>query len=382
MRIVHVYKDYYPVLGGIENHVRALAQAFSQLGHEVTVLTTSRDRSAGEEWDGAVRVVKTSRWLHLASTPISPRLFLQAGRLGVAADIVHLHYPYPPGEVAVLSRSTRGATVVTYHSDIVGQRLVKRFYEPVALRLLQRADRVIATSPPYRDTSPLLKQLTKNSCVIPLGVDCRRFANPPAERLDAFRRKMLTALKVDQLPLLLLSVGRLRYYKGLETLVEALKAVPEACLVIAGSGPQEGALRSLAQTVGIAARIWFAGTLSDEDLVCAYHACDLFILPSHLRAEAFGTVLLEAMACRLPCITTEIGTGTSWVVQHRQTGLVVPPDDSAALAAAIREIAADPAGARALGLAGQQRVHDSFTQERMVRSILDLYQAVVQERSR
>ena len=93
MRILHIYKDYYPVLGGIENHVRVLAEAGVARGHDVTVLVTSHDRHTRREELNSVQVIKTSRWINISSAPLSPALFFEARKLGRTADIIHLHFP-------------------------------------------------------------------------------------------------------------------------------------------------------------------------------------------------------------------------------------------------------------------------------------------------
>src|SRR5512142_3096074 len=156
MNILHIYKDYYPVLGGIENHVRVLAEAGVARGHEVTVLVTSRDRHTRREEFNGVKLIKTSRWINISSAPISPAMFFQARKLGRAADIIHLHFPYPLGEMACLFSGSHAKTVITYHSDIVRQKTLRTLYRPFLWRILRHADQLIATSGRYLDTSPYL----------------------------------------------------------------------------------------------------------------------------------------------------------------------------------------------------------------------------------
>ncbi|HZY45647.1 MAG TPA: glycosyltransferase, partial [Anaerolineae bacterium] len=152
MRILHIYKDYSPVLGGIENHVRVLAEAGVQRGHEVTVLAASLDRSLHVETLNGVKLIKTPRWINISSAPISPSMFRWARKIGRDADIVHLHFPYPLGEMAHLFSGSRAKTVITYHSDIVRQKFLRMIYRPFLWRILRKADRIIATSDRYRDT--------------------------------------------------------------------------------------------------------------------------------------------------------------------------------------------------------------------------------------
>src|SRR5690242_92635 len=167
MHILQLYKDYFPVLGGIENHVRDLSEALAALGHRVTVLTTSLDRRTLVERPlPGLTVIKAARTLHLASTPLSPEMLRQARHL--SADVVHLHFPYPPGDLAYLAMPARAPLVITYHSDIVRQQNLLRAYRPLLASTLRRATRIIATSPNYLASSPWLRRHSPKCVVIPL----------------------------------------------------------------------------------------------------------------------------------------------------------------------------------------------------------------------
>ncbi len=174
MHILQIYKDYYPVLGGIENHVRDLSEALVAHGHRVTVLATSLDRrTLVEHPQPGLTVIKAARALHLASTPISLEQLRQARRL--RADLVHLHFPYPPGDLAYLAAPGRPPLVITYHSDIVRQQALLRAYRPLLAWTLRRATRIIATSPNYLVSSPFLRRHAAKCAVVPLGIDAARF---------------------------------------------------------------------------------------------------------------------------------------------------------------------------------------------------------------
>lgn len=373
MRILHIYKDYYPVLGGIENHVRVLAEASAARGHNVTVLVTSLDRRTQHETVNRVDLIKTARWLNISSAPISPAMFTTARRLGRQADIVHLHFPYPIGEMAHLLSRSRAHTVITYHSDIVRQKVLRVLYRPLLWRILHRADRILATSPRYIDTSPFISRFREKCRVVPLGVDVDQFAQADAQRVSSLRA---TLLKND-VQHILLGVGRLRYYKGFDTLIRALPALPSAQVVIVGSGPMQAEWRALAESLGLSERVTFVGETSDTDLPFYYHAADLFVLPANARAEALGTVLIEAMAAGAPCVTTEVGSGTSWVVQDGVSGRVVPPRDVDALALAIGELLNDANRRRQMGRAAAQRARSEFDQRVMIDRIFAVYEELI-----
>lgn len=371
--VLHVYKDYAPVLGGIENHVRDLAEAQARAGHRVTVLVASRTRRHEDATCDGVRVVRVARWGTLASTPIAPGFLRWLPRLG--ADVVHLHFPHPPGEVAWLLRGGGTPAVVTYHSDIVRQRVIGAFYRPLLARVLDRAAAIVVDSPPYVDSSPELSRRRAKCTAVPLGIDIERFAGGAADAA-ALRERLLPGAGARPL---LLFVGRLRYYKGLDVLLHALARVPEAVLLVAGDGPMRSEWETLARRLHDPGRVVFAGDVTPEELPACYRLADVFVLPSTLRAEAFGTVLVEAMAAGVPLVSTELATGTSWVNRHGVTGLVVPPSDPEALATAVASLLHDPERRRRMGDAGRERAQAEFSLPAMVAGVERVYRRVLSQ---
>jgi len=360
MKILHLYKDYFPVLGGIENHIKVLAEAQVAAGHRVTVLVCNPGRRSRFETATGVEIIKAGRLATAASMPLSLAQPLALARL--RPDIAHLHSPYPLGEIANWFLGRAKATVITHHSDVVRQRALLRVYGPWLRRVLRAADRIIATSPRYIESSPWLQPVREKCVVVPLGVDTTRFS-PPEHRAAR--------------PFTILFVGRLRYYKGLDTLLQALPAVPQARLSIVGEGPMRQTWQTLVRRLGLVDRVTFAGEVDDAWLPGQYQQADLFVLPANARAEAFGMVLLEAMASGLPCITTELGTGTSWIVQDGVTGLVVPPEDPAALAEAISRLMHDEARRQQYGRAALTRARAEFSEEVMVHRVMAVYEELL-----
>ena len=367
LNILHLYKDYYPVLGGMENHIKWLAEAQAAAGHQVSVLVTSLDRRTSVHWENGVRVIRAGRLASVASTPLSlvfPWLLRRE-----RPDIAHLHFPYPLGEVSnyLLGRGRR--TIITYHSDVVRQAGILRLYDPLLRRILRRADRLIATSPQYVQSSPYLKPLEDRVRVIPLGLDLARFQQPDPQQVAALKARFPGPL--------LLFVGRLRYYKGVQFLLDALPQTPTARLLIVGTGPMAAPWQ--AQTLGLrlADRVHFLGDISDAELPAYYAAADLFVLPACARSEAFGVVQLEALASGTPILSTEVGTGTSYVNQDGVTGRVVAASDSQALADALHELLANPARLQAMAAAARQRAASEFSLPVMVARIETLYQEML-----
>ncbi len=380
MNIVHIYKDYAPVLGGIENHVRDLAEAQARRGHRVAVLVAQQQGlPPSDETVNGVRVVKARRQLNIQSAPIALSFVRDVARLTQGADLAHLHAPYPIGEAANLLAGRARKTVITWHSDIVRQRTLLRVYAPLLRRVLHRADRILPTSPAYARTSPWLAPHLDKCSPAPLGIDPARFAANEAirARAAALRQGWLAHAGLDPTSdvLVLIGVGRLRYYKGHDVTLRALTMLPNVIAVIAGNGPMEGAWRALARELGVAQRAIFAGSPGDDALPAFLHAADIYACPSTSRAEAFGIALLEGMACGLPAVSTEVGSGTSWVNQDGVSGRVVAPNDPVAFAAAV-EALRDPAVRRTLGTAARDRVAAEFTTERMVAAVEAVYQDV------
>ncbi len=365
MRIVLVYKDYYPVVGGIENTVRLLARELSQReGFEVSVLTTSTGPMTERQTVDGVEVVRAGRQLKSASTPISWQLFTEMRRL--RADVVHLHFPYPWGELAYMLAG-RGKMVLTYHSDIVKQQGLLRLYEPFLWRVLERAEFIVATSPNYVESSPYLRQFRDKCVIIPCGIDLARFDTVDQARVERLRARWDSRV--------VLFVGVFRYYKGLPYIIEAMKDV-KARLVLVGAGPLESELRALVADRGLDSKVVFAGRVADEELPAYYQAADVYVLPASHRSEALGLSLIEAMACGRPVISTELGTGTSYVNVHGVTGLVVPPADPKALASAMNQLLADEELRRTFGEASRRRAQDLFSKEAMVEGMVRLYRQV------
>lgn len=371
MRILHIYKDYAPVLGGIENHIRILAEAQAARGHDVTVLVANPARRTTIETLNGVRVIKAARWATVASTPISPALFWQAARQKI--DVAHLHFPHPPGEVANWLLRPAKRTVISYHSDVVRQASILRFYKPLMKQVLKKADALIYGSPPMKNSLYLQPHHNKLH-LIPYGIPLDRFLREPSgaeiDRVRAAYPSMVT----DRAKLLF--VGRLRYYKGLNVLIEALPQI-DAQLLVVGIGPMLAEWQALAQARGVADKIAWLGEVSDDELPALYHQSDLFVLPATHSSEAFGLVQVEAMASGVPTICTELGTGTSYVTQHEQTGLVVAPNDPRALTDGINRLLADAAWRKTLGGAARARAQAEFSVEQMIDRVLGLYQTLI-----
>jgi rhamnosyl/mannosyltransferase len=369
VRILHLYKDYYPpVRGGVETVAARMAHEAARAGAEVTVLTSAHGvRRDSEDWVDGVRVLRCAEWGRVASTPICPGMPLRLAPL--RADILHLHYPSPPGEISCLLTGRKRGIVITYHGDVVRQTTLMRFYRPLAEAILDRAEVLMPTSPAYLEFSPYLRARRERCEVVPLGIDLEPFVFLDRDGPDALR------IRSRYGGAFMLFVGRFRYYKGLPVLMRALARAPMT-LVVIGDGPEAPAIRALVSELRIEKHVHFVGDVDDAELRSHLAAAEAFVLPSVAPSEAFGLALVEAQAAGLPSISTELGTGTSFVNVDGETGIVVPPRDPNALAVALTRLHGDPDLRARLGRAARARAVSLFSTQAMMRALTRVYERV------
>ncbi len=339
LRICHLGKFYPPAPGGVETHVQTLARAQSELGASVQVLCVNhRDASSKDvtwrplgktstvvESDRGVRVKRLGRRASISRLDVCPSLLPALRRLREEKiDILHVHAPNPTMFLALATLPSFSTLVVTHHSDVVKQRVLGRVFAPVERVMHDRSAMVLSTSEAYVGGSAVLTERRAKVRTLPLGLNLGPFARPSSAALRA--EQVLRARSAEPL---WLSVGRLVYYKGLATAIDALKSVPGR-LMIVGRGPLERELRARAADQGVAERIDWAGHVDDDALVGAYRAATALWFPSNARSEGFGLVQVEAMASGCPVINTAIPhSGVPWVSLDGESGLTIPLGDPA-----------------------------------------------------
>lgn len=365
-RVLHVGKYYPPYRGGMETHLHALCTAL-RADVDLEVLVANEGRATVREEVDGVPVTRLGTVARLASTPFTPGLHkaIRDSR----ADIVHLHFPHPTGIVAWLGSGHPGTFVVTYHSDVVRQRVLGALFAPLLDRALARAAAIVCTSPQYVETSRALAPHRERCVVLPFGVP-----TGPLAHIDAAE---VARIRAQHGPRLVLAVGRLVPYKGFGYLVRAMQAV-DARLVIVGTGPERAALEAEATAAGVTERVDFVGSV--PSLAPWLHAADVFALPSVQRSEAFGLVQVEAMVCGKPVVNTALDSGVPYVSLDGETGITVPPRDAAALARALETLLADADLRARLGAAGRARAARLFSVEAMAAETLALYERLVSTR--
>ena len=237
--------------------------------------------------------------------------------------------------------------MITYHSDVVKQKALDLLYSPLKKIFLRNAKFVIATSPNYVSSSMVLRSL-QNVTVVPLGLD----DNLP---------KFLTPYIHDKPYFFFIGVHR--YYKGLKFLVQAALQI-DCDVIIAGEGPETHKLLNKAKDLG-ANNCKFIGRISDEEKMAYLRGALGFVLPSHLRSEAFGVCLLEAMSMGIPLITTNIASGMSFVNQNGVTGFCVDPESPADLVRAMNSLLDDETLRIRMGENAKKRYQNIFTASAM-----------------
>lgn len=381
MRILQLTKYYPPAPGGIESFVRDLSHAFTDDGHENLVLGHRFEASEPTDMTGSMgRVVRVPSLGEIMYAPMAPAYPFHLHRhiQEFKPDLILVHMPNVSG-FWPLFFALPCPLAIYWHSDVIFPRskvahnLAYRGYSIFEKRLLGRAERIFVSSPPYLEHSAPLRPYRDKCSVVPLGIDNGRIPAITADQVAATTERILGPGETR----FVYAAGRFSHYKGFDRLVEAaskLKDVhPDVRFVIGGDGETRPDVARRIRDLGLDRTVFLPGRIPDADYWGLMKGCELFCLPSVERTEAFGIVLLEAMAMGKPCISTSIpGSGTGWVNNHGQTGLVVPPDDVNALAGALDALLASEAQRKELGAGGAHRFAEDFSMCRTGRSILGL----------
>ena len=373
IRVLHLGKFYPPALGGIETAVHSLAHAQSALGCSVRVICMdhAEGRPTANEKDGPIDVVRLRRIKSFAKldlmTDLPQTLF------DSEADLIHLHTPNPSMILGMTLSQDNRPLVITHHSDVVKQRVRKILFSPLEKICYDRAQLILASSPGYIEGSDLLKARKSKVEVLPFGLDLDPFLEPQSVVVDEALR-----IKQKYPGPIWFCLGRLVYYKGFATAIQALQYVP-GTLLLAGSGPEMPKLIQLAEKLRLSHRICFLGNLpTRDDVISHLKAANAFWFPSNERSEAFGLVQVEAMACGCPVINTNIlGSGVPWVSRNDESGLTVPVNDPMALATAAKRILDEPGLASRLAAGGRERAIRDFSMEAMGMLSLNYYNRIL-----
>ncbi len=370
MKILHISNYYHPHIGGIEQVARDCVSAVGE-DAEQRVFCFHSERGDRRDMVDGVEVVRAGSFVKVASQSLSFSYgkLLRREMREFDPDIVIFHFPNPFAAHYLLKclKGSRAKLILWWHLDIIKQKLLKKLFRGQTLRLLRRAEKVVATSPNYIDGSEFLPAFREKCAVIPNCAADSRVTLSDEEKQRAEELKRRYAGKC-----LLFAVGRHVPYKGMEYLVRASKLLPEDCAVcIGGEGELTPSLKELAAGDE---KVDFLGRIPDGELKAYLLACDIFCFPSVTKNEAFGIALAEAMAFSKPSVTFTIaGSGVNYVSLNGVTGIEVKNGDVKAYAAAILQLKEDRALCEKYGKAAREREQQLFSEEvfrRNVRSLL------------
>ncbi len=366
MRVCHLGKFYPPINGGMERFLQSLCEEEASSCQSRVLVASSGPRTTHQVVNG-VSVSRIACYGSVRSVAICPSFPYWVSKQ--QADLFVLHEPNPLATLSYLLTKPEGKLIVWFHSEVVRQARLYRLYRPFMRHALQRAEKIVVSSPALSLHAQELQDFRAKLTVIPFGIDLAHFASNPevSRRAQSLRSRL-------QAPLILF-VGRMVTYKGVDILLRAMQHT-DATLTLVGTGPLLPSLKDLARQLGIEQRTFFLGDVEEQELVSLYHACDVFVLPSIGVNEAFGIVQLEAMACGKPVVSTDLASGVPWVNQHGETGLVVPPGDVDALRAALASLIESESLRSEMGARARQRVDNEFTKERMADLTINLYRQV------
>jgi glycosyltransferase involved in cell wall biosynthesis len=367
MNVLHLGKFYPPAKGGMETILALICERTAQhVKNRVFVANASA--STVEERHGSIEVLRVAALTRIGAVAVCPRLPFDLAR--EEADVIVLHEPNPMALVAYFVARPKGRLIVWYHSDVIRPSWRYRlFYRPFLRFALSRAARIVVSSPALGASAPELQDFQAKCTVIPFGIEARSH-----DALGAIARRAEDIRREANQPIVLF-VGRLVPYKGVDVLLEALKGLNAIALIV-GQGPLRAGLEKQARELGVFDQVRFLGSVGDEELAALYRACNVFVLPSVTRQEAFGVVQLEAMAAGKPIVSTDLGTGVGWVNRDGETGYVVPPRDARALRDALGRLLDDENLQKSMGDAAAKRVRAEFTLERMIDDTLSVYRDV------
>lgn len=372
MRVLQISKFYPPVMGGIETVACELTEGLNRCGIVTDVLCShQRLWNTQDKATSGYSICRSGSLGILSSTSISPIMPWHLMRLSKDREIIHLHMPDPMAAMAVWLAQPPGRLVVHWHSDVIRQRWALKLYMPLQEWILRRADMVIATSHAYLDESFPLQPWRHKVSVVPIGITDRAGGANSAK--VASYRQLADGRRI------VLALGRMTYYKGFDVLIDATSYLPEDCAVfIAGSGELLNEYREQVRQRGLNNKIIMLGHIHDDDLLSLIDVCDIFCMPSIVRAEAYGVAMLEAMLMGKPIVATDIsGSGVPWVNVHGLTGLNVPVCNPKALADGLNIILADDELRNRFGSAARQRYLKEFNVDLMIQRIINLYRTMM-----
>lgn len=372
MKILQLGK-FYPIKGGVEKVMYDLLIGLSQRSITCDMLCASSEILST---NNQITPNKFSEIFiepsinEIAKTKISPALISKLRKICSNYDIIHLHHPDPMSALALFLSGYRGKVILHWHSDILAQKVLLRFYKPLQTWILKRADLILTTSPNYLEQSKYLTKYKKKSDILPIGI------SDISKDYNVGKSEHIKQQYKDKK--IIFSLGRLVTYKGFEYLINAAEYLPEDYVIlIGGEGPLKQHLQDIINQKQLNSKVCLLGYLDDVDVFSYYKACDLYCLSSIEKTEAFAIVQIEAMSFSKPIVATEIfGSGVSWVNKNGYSGINVPPKNSQKLSLAIIEILQNKDRYDKYCNNARQRYLEFFNIKSMIDNVLVLYNSI------
>jgi glycosyltransferase involved in cell wall biosynthesis len=368
MKILQLGKFYPPHIGGIETVMYDITEVLNKKDYKTDVLCSNKKNIYSEEIINNYKVMRTKTYGIKFSTSLSPQMIFKLRQIINDYDIIHVHLPDPMANLALMFVNLNNKKIILHwHSDIIKQKNLLKFYEPFQNWLMKRADKIIATTPKYIKESKYLQKYKSKCISIPIGIDDKKLK---------INNLLLNKIKKEyKNKKVIFSLGRLAYYKGFKYLIESAKYLNDDYIIlIGGNGPLKIELEKEININNLQNKVKLLGRITDEELANYYTLCHLFCLPSIFKSEAFGVVQIEAMSFGKPIVATNIPeSGVNWVNKNNISGINVDIKNPKQLAYAFQNILDDKYNYKIFSENSLSRFNKLFKREKMINEIITLY---------
>ena len=368
LKVLHFFKtSLLDSHGGVEKFIDTLCKDTYDLGVKNIFFTLRKKYNNKEVKFKKYSIINAKEDFYFFSTGFSISALFEFKKLSKNADLIHYHFPNPFADILHFISGNKKPFLITYHSDIIKQRYLLFIYKFLMNKFLIKSNKIVVTSQNYFKSSIYLNRYKNKVRVIPIGIDLNTYPKINKKIIDNYKKQFKEPF--------FLFVGALRYYKGLEFALKAIKNT-NFKFVIAGDGDNKSKLVKLANNLKLD-NVNFLGEISEEEKVCLLKLCKCFLFPSNKRSEAFGIALLEAAAFGKPMISCDIGTGTSFVNIHNETGIVIKPNSALEIRKAMDFIISNPDISKSMGKNSKKRYLNLFTADKQAKNYLEIYKEIL-----
>lgn len=360
IKITHVARYAKPHKGGIESFIEMFNSCIKNDNCNIEVLCCSNSNKSTIE--NGIFYNRTKYFFEFAANTFSLEFIYKLHK--VNTDVIVYHMPFIFAVIAhFIARPKYKKMIICYHSDIIGYDKIMKPFWKIYNNFLEKANIIHVQSPQMLENS-MIKIFKDKAVVIPYLIDSNSHfdTNTVKEIREKYKNKKI-----------LFAIGRHVKYKGFEYLLEAMKSVENAVLLLGGTGPLSDKFEDYILSNNLKDKVKLLGKIADNELENYYEACDIFVLPSILKSETFAVVQLEAMKHSKPVINTNLDTGVNYVSINNETGLTVEPKNSKELALAINKLLNDDNLRKILGQNAQKRVENVFNLLKFKSKIKKLY---------